>query len=398
MIRVKPAPMLLMLVLVGAGSAPTAILATPGLSAQTATFNRDERSSGWIDFNLLTNVSIFVPVRINGQDVAALLYGGGSVIDTEFAARAGLKASADASAPVAGLDVQIGDLTLHTPVARAIPIASPRDNILAGRPLVLYLGKEVFEQLVVDIDFANHRVAFLDRQHLIRPAGAVKVPLQLKGDAKEKQWVVPLSVDGAPAAWFEVELGNVIGPLMTTRAYAEGHKLFDNHPTSQRLSGKYHETVVSIDHLTFAGLDFPHAPIAIIPDTELPPDGVTGGLGLPLMSHFHLIFDYPHHRLFAIPNATVAGPIPKDRIGLVLSSRPVNPNEANFTVLFVAPGSPAETAGFKIGDQMIQIDGKTYQATPLTDLIAFPMAAPGVLHTFIMADGSTRTVTAKDFF
>jgi hypothetical protein len=47
---------------------------------------------------------------------------------------------------------------------------------------------------------------------------------------------------------------------------------------------------------------------------------------------------------------------------------------------------------------MTQIDGKTYQATPLTDLIAFQMAAPGVLHTFIMADGSTRTVTAKDFF
>lgn len=81
--------MLLMLVLVGAASAPTAILATPGLSLHSANFKRDEKSSGWIDFNLLTNVSIFVPVRINGQGVAALLYGGESVIDTNFAARLG---------------------------------------------------------------------------------------------------------------------------------------------------------------------------------------------------------------------------------------------------------------------------------------------------------------------
>jgi hypothetical protein len=72
--------MLLMLVLVAAGSAPTATVATPGLSAQTANFNRDEKSSGWIDFNLLTNVSIFVPVRINGQDVAALLHRARSMI------------------------------------------------------------------------------------------------------------------------------------------------------------------------------------------------------------------------------------------------------------------------------------------------------------------------------
>jgi hypothetical protein len=44
------------------------------------------------------------------------------------------------------------------------------------------------------------------------------------------------------------------------------------------------------------------------------------------------------------------------------------------------------------------VDGTAYSAWPLPDLIAFPMAAPGVTHTFTMLDGSIRTVTAKDFF
>ncbi len=361
---------------------------------QKPVFKPSASSSGWVDFILKPNAFILVPIKIKGQDAAAMLWGGPSVIDQGYAGSIGLSPNAGSPAPLAGLDVQVGDLTLQDMSVQAAGIASPAYAKIAGRPTNLALGMGVFEQLIVDIDFAHHRVAFEDPKGWTKPAGAVELPLLLKGDDTEKQWVVPLSVDGAPADWFEVELGNVIGPLMVTRSYAETHKLFDGHPTSERLSGRYHETVVSLDRLGFAGVDFAKPSIAIIPDTELPPEGVTGGVGLPLLEHFHLMFDYPHNRLFATPNPDAgATPIDRDRIGLTFTS-----GSTDFTVAFVAPKSPAAEAGFQAGDRMTLIDGKPFDAWALADLLAIPLAAPGAKHSFTMADGTVREVTARDFF
>lgn len=60
--------------------------------------------------------------------------------------------------------------------------------------------------------------------------------------------------------------------------------------------------------LGFAGVDFPRAPIALIPDTELPPASITGGVGLPLLAKFRLIIDYSNNRLYAIPNSGTETP------------------------------------------------------------------------------------------
>jgi membrane-associated protease RseP (regulator of RpoE activity) len=223
------------------------------------------------------------------------------------------------------------------------------------------------------------------------PAGAIEVPLI----ALDGERVLPLSVDGAPPAQFELELGNVIGPLMVTPAYAEKHKLLQRHPTSQRISGRYSETVVSVDHLSLAGIDFAQVPIALIPDTELPPSSITGGVGLPLLARFRLIIDYSHNRLYAIPDRRAAKiPIEKDRIGLVLDKKVTN----GFAIAFVSPNSPAEAAGFKKGDRIALIDGKPLEGWPAPAIIAFQMAAPGTVHTFIMADGTARRVKAVDYF
>jgi PDZ domain len=356
-------------------------------------------SSGWVEFKAPINAPLVVPVRLNGQPRMAMLYGGPSMLDEGFAASAGLRGG-DQPARIQALTVEVGRLALQNAVAAVGPIASPFDDRLAGGPLTYGLGEEVFRQFAVDIDFAHHRLALRDPRTLRRPTGAIEIPLVQKGDAKETQWVVPLSVDGAAPAWFEVELGNVSGPLLVTRGFAETHGLLQGHPTSQRRSGPFHETVVSLDHLTFAGVDFPGAPIAIIPDSENPPEPVTGGVGLPLLSRFHIIFDYPHHRLFAIPiRATRTTPIPKDRLGLYLNFRETGvAPEQGLAVAFVAPGSPAAEAGLKTTDRVVQIDDKPSRDWPARSLVALNMAASGTRRALTLADGRVVSMTARDFF
>jgi hypothetical protein len=85
--------------------------------------------------------------------------------------------------------------------------------------------------------------------------------------------------------------------LLVIPSYAEAHKLLEGRRTSPRLSGKFIEPVATLDKVRFAGVDFANAPIALVPDAALPPASISGGVGLPLLSHFRLIIDYSHQRL-----------------------------------------------------------------------------------------------------
>jgi hypothetical protein len=367
---------------------------TPAGSApvQTVVFKGSTSSSGWIDFTPLTNFGIHLPVKINGHDAMAVLYGGPSNIDKSFVESVGLAAKKEDASPVNGIQIQLGDLTLQNAVAKPDDLQKQGyDAKILGQPVLFRLGEEVFNQVVVDVDYAHHRVAFRDPRTVTKPAGAIELPLiELDGER-----VLPLSIDGAAPAQFELELGNVIGPLMVTPAYAASQKLLEGRATSQRLSGRYSETVVSVDRVSFAGIDFAQVPIALIPDTELPPPSITGGVGLPLLAKFRLIIDYPHSRLYAIPNSgTAMTSIEKDRIGLVLDKKVTN----GFSVAFVSPNSPAEAAGFKKGDKISLIDGKPFEAWPTQAIIKFQMADAGTTHVFIMADGTERQIKAVDFF
>jgi predicted metalloprotease with PDZ domain len=103
-----------------------------------------------------------------------------------------------------------------------------------------------------------------------------------------------------------------------------------------------------------------------------------------------LIIDYPHNRLYAIPDdAAVKKPIEKDRIGLVFDRKSTDA----FAVAFVAPGSPAEAAGFKKGEKIALIDGKPLTAWPAQAIIAFQMDDAGTVHTLQMMDGTVRRRT-----
>jgi PDZ domain len=361
-------------------------------NVQTVVFKGSTSSSGWIDFTPLTNFGIYLPAKINGHDAMALLYGGPSNIDKNFVESIGLAAKKEDASSVNGIQIQLGDLILQNADAKTDDLQKQGyDAKILGQPVLFRLGEEVFNQLAVDIDYAHHRVAFHDPRTVAKPAGAIEVPLiELDGER-----VLPLSIDGATPEQFELELGNVIGPLMVTPAYATRQKLIEGRPTSQRLSGRYSETVVSVDHLSFAGVDFAQVPIALIPDTELPPPSITGGVGLPLLAEFRLIIDYPHNRLYAMPNSgTTMSSIEKDRIGLVLDKKVTN----GFSVAFVSPNSPAEAAGFKEGDKISLIDGKPFEAWPTQAIIKFQMADAGTIHIFTMADGTVRRIKAVDFF
>ncbi len=204
------------------------------------------------------------------------LYGGPSNVDKSFAALTGLSPTPEGNrdAPrIGGVAVAVGCLTLSDLTAAAVDVP-PHFAKITGQAVPLMLGEEVFNRMVVDIDYAHHRLAFRDPADVSKPPRAVEVPvIELDGVR-----VVPLSINGAPPVQFELELGNVSGPLLVIPSYAQAHRLLEGHPTSQRLSGKFVEPVVTLDHLSFAGVEFSKVPIALVPDAALPPTSISGGV------------------------------------------------------------------------------------------------------------------------
>jgi len=178
--------------------------------------------------------------------------------------------------------------------------------------------------------------------------------------------LIPVSIEGAPPAQFELGIGNSSEALVY-QSYYDSHKLLESRPASKRLAagtgGFIVEPVATLRRAEFAGfITFSSMPAAFIPtnQTGTKSNMIAGDLGLPVLSRFRLIIDYPHDRLYAVPYGDPAkAPFAKDRLGLSLDKE-----DTVFAVEFVAPNSPAQIAGFKVGDKIAMIDGKSAQGGP----------------------------------
>ena len=379
----------------------------PDGSAQVhkATFKGGASSTGWIDFDFYDGKQIFIPATINGHDTMVLLATGLPIpdIDKAFAAAVGLEptesrktegtADHDTTNSIGGVQIQIGALTLPVTTASVVDLTALSEHI--GHSLPVLLGDDAFKDLVVDIDFAHRRMAISDPSNVVKPAGAVEVPLI----RVQNEHLVPVSIEGATPTQFELGLGNS-GEILVYESYYLQHKLVEGRRTSRRLAagtgGFVPETVATLGRVEFAGVELGEMPAAFIPSslTGGVSKLISGDIGLPILARFRLIIDYSHDRLYAMPYAEAARtPFPKDRLGLTL-----NKQDAGFAVRFVAPNSPAQTAGFKIGDEVELIDGNSIQAWNETALTDLKYGRTGTNLAFTMKSGSVRQVKLADYF
>jgi hypothetical protein len=373
--------------------------------APKAIFRGDTQSTGWINFEFYAGNRIFIPGRINGRETLLLLDSGASVstIDSSYAQTVGLsprgKLSAGGSGGIgtagfaSGVDVEVGNLTLPNLTVASIDLGPVAKRI--GHDIPFVLGDELFNELVVDVDFERHRIAFRKPASVVFPQDAVTVPLhRLIGNRS-----VPVSIDGQAPIDCEFDLGNG-SPLDVYPAYYRTHNLLANRKTSMVFAGAvggFHaETVASLDRVAFAGSTFKNVPTNFTRDIASAANSnrVLGNIGLPILARFRLFIDYSRDRLVVtpIPGATeIAFNI--DRVGLALTRM-----ADSISVDFVSPGSPAEKESFKAHEIISEIDGKTAANWTDGELAALRFTKDGLPITFKMADGSVRVVRTHVFY
>jgi hypothetical protein len=378
---------------------------------RTWAFAAGQHSTGWIDFTFLNDEQIFIPATINGLAVDLLLDSGAgiTVLDGGFAKKIGVKLGGAMGVVGAGgqaimqlapdLQIRLGSLTLRRITAGVVDLAvlGQRD----GHPIPVILGKEVFNQLIIDIDFRRRKIAFRDPESFSGPAGAPRVAL---GRHKDRRSVL-VSVEGGAPLPFDFDLG-AASPLIVYSSYRDSARLLDGRPQSLELSGGVggitKSKIATLAYITIAGVriadiptDFPDAA-----DNAFNSNRTGGSIGLPVFSRFRLIADYPHDALWLIPDAkALAEPFHKDRSGLL-----GEPAGRHLKVLMVAPGSPAERTGWKQGAEIVAVkildrngnkNGASYPPSPLS---FWATKQPGTIVVLTLADGSIRQITLADYY
>lgn len=358
-----------------------------------------------LPFEFYLGSRIYIPAQLNGAETHVLLDSGAeaTVLDKAYAASLGIRPTAvvpavgtggrDVAELASGVTLRVGALELKDLTVALIdlkPIAAA-----IGRPLTVVMGKEVFDSLVVDLDFAGRTIAFEDPARFRPSAGAVAVPITNVGGIH----AIPARMEGGKAVLMDFDLGNG-QPLLVNPGYWKPAKMLEGRASSKTMSGAIGgmrlRDLAVVKTLTLAGVTLHDIP-AIFGDDDQSAVGssaVAGNIGLPILSRFALTTDYARGRILLTPRPdAIAEPFPKDRSGL--SARLAG---QAFAVSFVAPGSPAEAAGLKVGQMISALDGKPAAEAGMAGLAAARTGPAGGTIRLTLSDGRAVELVRRDYF
>ncbi len=378
-----------------------AALARPE-AASKVRFAGAATSSGWLQFEFFRDRRIFIPARVNGRDTTVLLDSGAqsTVLDSAFAATIGVQREGNITALGAGgtqeaallpgVDIALGALELAGITAVAIDLESTAAGL--GHPLPVILGKEILNDTVVEIDFERRRIAFHAPAHFQAPAGFQAVPVVGGADGIRQ---IGISVEGAPPVWADFDLGNGSPLVLFPALWQQDGWLRDRLVAASlggAVGGHREEQVTRLRSLGVGPFEFRDVPATLAPPglTALDSTRTLGNLGLPVVTRFHTIIDYPHDRLLLKPASTFATPFARDRSGLAA----MREGDA-LRIAFVAPGSPA-AGDWAVGDEIVAVDGTPVAA--LQDPFGWREAAAGTTVRLGLRDGRIRTLTLADYY
>jgi hypothetical protein len=390
------------------GIAALLLAAAAGLAAQTATpqiatptVTAVAGRSATIPFELYRGNRMLLTGRINGIETPMMLDSGAGVttLNLSFARKIGLTGGQKIDALGTGgeqeaelyqdVTIEAGNLKLSGATVVAIDLSQIEKAI--GHPIPAVLGRELFVNSVIGIDFDRSQMSLSPSQGFVAPAGATEVKLKREGTLH----FIPVSLAGLPPVLAAFDLGNG-GALSISKEYHEAHPEFAALPHAVSLSGGVggvHETkMVTVPKVDLVGFDFSNVPATLgaLPDG---PYEDRANVGIQMFRQFKLTLDLGHDRLWLQRNAKPAD-FSRDRTGLFTLLE-----NDHFNVLHVSPGSPADRAGLKKGDKLVAVGG--VRVGP--DFFGGPQGnwsrgAPGTQVAVTKGDGAVVTVTLANYY
>jgi hypothetical protein len=357
----------------------------------------------WHPIEVATGDTLIVPAKVSGEAIDAVLDSGSgaSIISKPLAAKLGMTNleprridGLGGKAPVGLIRNVAVMLGAYAPV---LPFAVVADlgavSAAFGRPIDMLLGADVLAGGCVALDFATRRFAFE------KPASFVPGPewtaLPLGHGAKQELFVLA-SIAGLDPVPLMLDFGSS-SALMLSSAYVEAHALVAGRPVSTAALGGV-DGVQIAKAFTAAKVSLGTLSTSSVPALALDrwtSESTVGNVGMPLLGQFDIVLDVSQRRLWlrsAPPRARL--PMLKDRSGLGLAA-----SGTDLTVVHVASSSPADQAGWVVGEHVVAVNGRAIDDSYTRGLLwQWRYGPAGSQVTLKLADGTKRALKLADYY
>ena len=358
-------------------------------------------ASADIPFELFRGSRIVLNAKVNGVETPMMLDSGAGVttLDDDFAKKIGLKAGTKVTAQGTGgseqgelvqnVTIEAGNLKLTGVTVLVLDLERIEKAI--GRPLPAVLGRELFVNSVIGLDFDRKLLTLSPSSGFPAPAGATEVKLRREGTLH----YLPIQLDGLPPVEAALDLGNG-GALSISKEYFDANPRLAKLPYAVGLGGGVgglnEDRRATIPAVKLAGFTLPAVPADFRSVAKGPYAG-RANAGILLFTPFHLTLDLGHDRLW-LKRTHAPIDFPKDRAGMFVLLE-----DDHFNVLHVSPGSPADKAGLKKGDKLVAIGGEKVGPSFYSSGAANWAKEPaGTKVAVTKADGQTVTLTLADYY
>jgi len=288
-------------------------------------------------------------------------------------------------------EIRIGDAVIRDQPVWVIPLPDSSNDRGPRAPRAGFLGLELFERFAVQLDRKAKAVTLTPLEKFDGKAQGVRLPICFTEDAPLTRG----SFNGVSGD-FELDSGNA-GPAIIEGYWAHEHALESllarGLPwAGSGVGGDYGEKLSHGD-ITLGPIKFPHEVVSYAGLVQRGSESTklqAGVIGESSLYQFDMVYDYAREQVWLDPKTNV----PRrafNRAGLRLKKE--KPNA--FTVAFVAPNSPAETAGIKNGDQILSINDKPASQLSYSDAVVIFSQSEGAKITLLVspkAGGSTSRV------
>ncbi len=303
------------------------------------------------------SATISLPITMHGERpfLQALIDGHPAtlIIDTGAPATLIDAGEVDESSAAPAIALQIGDLRFPHLAAQRASVREYAETYL-GAPADVVIGQDLLQRYPVSFDFPNHTLTIYRDTHTAvasQPPGATTVTLKVIDGRPALQG----SLDGQPPEYFSVATGASYETMLENSTvasrYVRASRSIPFHaitPTSETAGVLVRARTLSIGALVF------NQPLVAIfsPSHGSQAATTSGGLGMMMLSRLSMLIDETSGTASIVAPAGATSARLYDPSGITLAMR-----GGSIVVHSVVPGTPADTAHLRPGDEIVSING-----------------------------------------
>jgi PDZ domain/Aspartyl protease len=267
-------------------------------------------------------------------------------------------------------------------------------NVFGSRSPDGVIGKRIFERYVVTIDYQRKILTFTPPSQYVASAKVVVVKFDLPSQIP----VVEAELDGVRGR-FGVDTG-ARSSLLIYRPFAERNKLRERYAahvegvTGWGVGGPIRSLLARSEHFTLGGVDVKRSVVRLstLDSGATTSSAMAGLIGPDILARFIVTFDYSRRQMLLEMSADFAREDSCDRAGVWMGQ-----DGQGFFAVDVIAGGPADVAGIRKGDRLLEIDGVPTPKLILPEVRErMRRGEPGsIVKMLIESEGRRRIVEVK---